>query len=68
MRQRKPNLSDLDKRLDVTIDNCAAALDCGRGKIYSLINKGLLKTFDVDGMRSVTGESLRALMAEQQEI
>lgn len=67
MRRRRPNQLPLDQRLGLTIDHSAAALDCGRSKIYDLIGKGKLQVIDVDGMRRVTGESLRALVAAQNE-
>jgi hypothetical protein len=67
MRQRNPNKLPIDQRLVFTIDHAKDALDCGRSKVYELIRKGVLELTDIDGMKRITGESLRRAAGIKQQ-
>ena len=66
VRKKSDNRLTLDQRLAFTINHSADALDVGRSTVYELIKAGKLKVIDINGMRRISGESLRALVAEQQ--
>jgi excisionase family DNA binding protein len=68
MRKKSDNQLDLDQRLAFTINHSADALDVGRSTVYELIKAGKLKVIEVNGMRRISGESLRALVTEQESI
>jgi Helix-turn-helix domain len=57
------NLAPLDQRLAFTINHTADVLDCGRSSVYELIRAKKLEVIDINGMRRITAESLRALVS-----
>jgi excisionase family DNA binding protein len=61
MRKKTSCQIPLDQRLTLTINSTADALDVGRSTVYELIRKGMLQTVAIDGMRRITGDSVRAL-------
>ena len=45
----------------VRINTACRLIDCGRTKVYELINSGALEVVDVGGMKRVTMASIRDL-------
>jgi excisionase family DNA binding protein len=66
MRKRTDNLLAHDQRLAYSINSAADALNCGRSSIYELIRAGKLAVIDINGMRRITGRSLRRLVGESE--